>query len=119
MSDPKLAEFRDRNIALSRELEELKAKYEGIDPDAVAAMTTKLAQLEATKPTERLAALEAELARERTARIDVQKRADALVIETTISDAFLKSGGVPKARGYIVSQAMPQFTVNATSPRLE
>jgi hypothetical protein len=102
--DLKLSEFRERNIALLREVDDLKTQIE-----ANAADRAKFAELMATNPSGRISALEAELANEKTARIDVQKRADALVIEKTISDAFLRVGGVPKARGYIVAQGASQF----------
>jgi hypothetical protein len=109
--DPKLAEFRERNIQLMKQLEETQKKFEGIDPDAVKADRIKLAALEIAKPSERITELETALAAERTARADMQKRTDALLIETTVSDAFLKAGGLPKARGFIAAQAAPQFLV--------
>lgn len=109
--DPKLAEFRDKNIALLKELDDFKSRFDGIDPVAVAADRTKLAELEKAKPHERIVELETQLASEKTARLDAQKRADAHAIESKISDAFLKAGGQPKARTFIVAQAAPLFTI--------
>jgi hypothetical protein len=109
--DPKLAEFRDKNIALLKELDDLKKAYEGIDPVAVPVALARLAELEKAKPNERISALEAELATEKTAHAASRKQADASLIETKLSDAFLKVGGRPEARGFIVAAAAGQFTV--------
>jgi hypothetical protein len=109
--DPKLAEFRDKNIALLKEVEDLKAKYEGIDPLAVAADRARLAELEKAKPQDRITALEAELAAEKTAHASTRKVADTSVIENKIADAFLKLGGRSEARAFIVAQSAGAFTV--------
>ena len=58
---PKVAEFREKNVALMK-------KFEGIDPEIVAADRVKLAELEKAKPNERIAALEAELTTEKGIR---------------------------------------------------
>lgn len=109
--DPKLAEFREKNVALMKEIEELKGKYSGIDPVAVVADRAKLAEFEKAKPHERVTALEAELAAEKSAHADTRKRADTLVIENAIGDLFSKSGGRPEARAFVVAQAAGQFVV--------
>lgn len=114
--DPKLAEFRDRNVALMKEIDDLKAKYKDIDPDAVAADRLKLTEFEAAKAQLDAARAElvtekAVLAAERTAHADTRKRADALVIESAITDLFTKSGGRPEARAFVVAQAAGQFIV--------
>ena len=44
--DPKLEEFRATNVATLKELAELKARYEGIDPEAVRKLATEKARLE-------------------------------------------------------------------------
>ena len=109
--DPKLAEFRDKNIELMKELDDLKKRFEGIDPDAVEADRAKLAEFEKAKPNERITELETLLAAEKASRLDIQKRADASVIETQVTDGFLKSGGRPEARAFIVGQAAGVFTL--------
>jgi hypothetical protein len=109
--DPKLAEFRQRNIDLLKEINDLKAKYEGIDPEAVKADRARLAELEKIKPQERITALETELATEKAAHATARQQADAFVIDTKITDAFLKAGGRPEARAFIVAAAAGQFTV--------
>lgn len=42
----KLAEFRENNIALQKQLAELQAKFEGIDPEAVRKLAEEKARLE-------------------------------------------------------------------------
>jgi len=42
----KLAEFRDHNIALQKQLAELQAKFEGIDPEAVRKLVEEKGRLE-------------------------------------------------------------------------
>jgi hypothetical protein len=107
--DPKLAEFRDKNIALLKEVADLKARYEGIDPDAVKADRAKLAELQTANP--RLQTLETELAAEKTAHAETRKRSDAFIIDSTITDAFLKGGGRPETRAFVVAQSAGQFVV--------
>ena len=114
--DPKLAEFRDRNVALMKEIDDLKAKYKDIDPDVVAADRRALTEYEAAKAQldaarAELATEKAALASEKTAHADTLKRADALVIESAITDFFTKAGGRPEARAFVVSQAAGQFVV--------
>jgi len=109
-SNPRVDEFRSSNISMARELEELrplKAKYEGVDPDEYRTLKAKAAAGDSSD----LVALRTELAAEKAARAAAQTRADALVLETKISDAFLRAGGLPKARAFIVAAASPQFTV--------
>jgi hypothetical protein len=102
----KLAEFRDSNVILLKERDALKAQYEGIDEE----YKTLKAKAAAGDGAE-LAAVRAELATEKTARAAAQAAADASVLKSTVTDAFLKAGGRPKALGYIVAQAAPVFTV--------
>lgn len=121
--DPKVAEFRETNIQLkntnadlTKQLDELRTRYQGIDPDAVIADRLKLTQFEAAKAQldaarAELAIEKAALATEKTAHADTRKRADALVIESTITDLFSKAGGRPEARAFVVAQAVGQFVV--------
>ena len=109
--DPKLAEFRENNTRLMKEIDELKAKYQGIDPTAVLADRARLAEFEKDKPHERATALAAELATEKAAHADTRQRADGALIENKIADAFSRAGGRPQARTFIVAQAAGMFTV--------
>lgn len=116
--DPKLAEFRDKNIALMKEIDDLKAKYKDIDPDTLPTRLARLAELEGMTPLERVTELETALtaektahAAEKTAHADTRKRADALIIESAIGDVFSKAGGRPEARGFLVAQAAGPFVV--------
>src|SRR2546427_10609520 len=45
----KLDEFRSNNLALKKQLDDLAAKYEGIDPDAVKTLLAEKAKLEEQK----------------------------------------------------------------------
>jgi hypothetical protein len=104
--DPKLAEFRENNIKLTKENEELTkrvaeltTRYDGIDPDAVKADRAKLSELEKANATER------------AAHADTRKRADGFAIESAITDVFARNGGRPEARQFVIAQAAGQFTV--------
>jgi hypothetical protein len=110
--DAKLAEFRENNIKLNKELEDLKKRFEGIDPDAVKAQAAELDTLRKSKPDEtRIKQLETELATEKAGRADVQKRADGLMFDVVVGDALSKAGLRPEARGYMTSQAAEHLEV--------
>jgi hypothetical protein len=109
--DPKLAEFREKNIALLKELDDLKTKYDGIHPETVKADRAKLAAFEQQKPDERIADLEARLASSEASRLEAQKQTDVHILESKIADAFLKAGAEPKARAFLISQAAGMFTL--------
>ncbi len=124
----KIAEFRNTNIALTKENEELKplkAKFEGIDPDAAREALTQVAEFkkkgaakpddiaalvkksidDAIKPLqEKLGAAEKQTEAER-------KRADESTLKSFVSERFLKAGGNPKAVDFIVGQAKSTFEV--------
>jgi hypothetical protein len=102
----RVAEFRDNNVKLTKERDDLLARFDGIDPAAVKATAAKLAALEQAKPDERIAALESQLAA-------ANKRANEGVLKDAVSGAFLKSGGRPAASDYILSKAEKLFTVAA------
>ncbi len=55
--DSKLTEFREKSVALLKEIDELKTKYDGIDPAAVATDRAKLAEFEKAKAHERVTAI--------------------------------------------------------------
>ena len=114
----KLVEFRDNNILLKKQVDELlpiKAKVEGLDIDAAKAALVKVADLEkrgvkdvsdlqpiiaaAMKP------LQDQLQLITTSAAEERKKNDDLVLRTAIGDAFIKAGGEPAALDYIVSKA--------------
>ena len=112
----KLSEFRNNNLALLREVEELrplKTKFEGIDPEAVKADRLKLTELEKTKPEEsrRLTELEAELAAEKTARASAQGKADRGLLRDTLRSKALAAGVLPAALDICLDKAEPVFAV--------
>ncbi|HPV11357.1 MAG TPA: hypothetical protein PKW83_11885 [Verrucomicrobiota bacterium] len=77
----KLAEFRDNNIELRRQLSELQARFEGIDPEAVRKLAEEKARLEEEqklKAGEFQSVLDARLKAERT---ESEKRLGAVTKE--------------------------------------
>jgi len=124
----KVVEFRDRNIALLKENDELrplKLKYEGIDPveakDAIEKVKAlgkkgikdvedfnsqvKMVAEDLIKPLrEQLATSAAETAAER-------KRADESLLHSKITDHFVKMGGRSTATDFVVNLAKETFEV--------
>jgi hypothetical protein len=107
----KVADMRSNNIKLLKENDELKAKYHGIDPAAVAANAARLAELEKAKPDVRIAELESALATEKAARATAQATADASVLKSAVTDAFIRTGGRAEATEFMVSKATSLFDV--------
>lgn len=127
-ANTKLAEFRDKNITLLKqvaELEPLKTKYADLDVDAARAALKKVADLDKkgikdvddidvklkTMLEAALKPLKDELQTERQGRIAEGKRADASVLKQTITDSFTKAGGRAKAADYITKTAEDIFEV--------
>lgn len=127
-ANTKVVEFRDRNVALLKENDELrplKLKYEGIDPveakDAIEkvkalgkkgikdvedfnAQVKNVAE-DLIKPLrEQLSMSLAETAAER-------KRADESLLHARIAEQFTKIGGKPNATDFIVNLAKENFEV--------
>jgi hypothetical protein len=114
----KVREMRDNNITLLKELEELrplKAKYEGVDPDAARAALAKAADVEQMR--EKLAALEsrpdptkleAELVAERDAHAATKFR-------NQITTACLTAGVRDSAIDYVITSAEKIFAVDGTT----
>lgn len=124
----KITEFRDKNISLLKENDELrplKTKFEGLDPDAAREALAKVAALgkkgikdetdidakvkstvdELLKPLrDQVAASVAETAAER-------KRADDFLFRSQIGEVFTKVGGKAKAIDFVVDQAQRVFEV--------
>ncbi len=85
----KLAEFRDNNIALQKQLAELQAKFEGIDPEAVRKLAEEKARLEEEqklKGGEFQSVLDARLKAERS---EAEKRLGAVTKERDTLNARL------------------------------
>lgn len=124
----KVVEFRESNIKLLKEVDELRplrVKYEGIDPDEARKAIEKAKALgkkgvdnaedldarlkamldEAVKPLkEQIAQSTAETQAER-------RRADEFLLHSKISDAFTKIGGKPNATDFVVNLAKDLFEV--------
>jgi hypothetical protein len=124
----KVVEFRDNNVKLMKEVEELrpiKVKVEGLDIDAAKKALTEVEELKkkgVTKPDdisalvtsavtaavkpleEKIASSDALLAAER-------KRADDQTLRSTVGEKFNKVGGIASALDFIVSKATDAFEV--------
>jgi hypothetical protein len=96
----RVAEFRANNIKLTKDL----ARFEGIDPDKAKAESAELTELKKAKPDEKIAALEAKLA-------EAQGRADASVLKSAITDAFIRAGGRAEATEFMTTKATSLFAV--------
>lgn len=127
-ANARVVEFRDKNINLLREVEELrplKTKFEGLDPEAARAALESVKKLKnkgvgseddlaamiksalevATKP------LVDKVAQLTTTNEANAKRADDAVMDSFIAAQFVKAGGKPSASGYITSKAREAFEV--------
>jgi len=134
-ADLKVNEFRTNNVALLKEVDELrplKTKFEGLDPDVAREAITKVAALdkkgiktpddidnklktaltEALKPFEQTITLlrDQNAAFAAKSLADAQ-RADNYLLQTQVSDRFVKIGGKPKATEFIVGLAKEIFEV--------
>ena len=117
----KLAEFRDHNIALQKQVAELQAKFEGIDPEAVRKLAEEKARLEEEqqlKAGEFQSVLDARLKAERS---EAEKRFGAVAKERDALNARLATiqidqGVVATAtkRG-LRPTAIPDITARARS----
>ena len=103
----KVAEFRDRNVALLKQL----ARFDGIDPEAVKAERARLAELENAPARGRVAALEAELAQERTARAASEEAASRGRVRDSLRPKALAVGAIPAAVEMLLDKATPLFTL--------
>lgn len=128
-ANTKVVEFRDKNIALMKENDELrplKTKYAGIeDPDAARDALKRVAALgqQGIKDADDLAAkirteaealikpLKDQLAMSAAETAEARRRADESLLHSKISEQFLKSGGKAAATDYIVNLAKENFEV--------
>jgi hypothetical protein len=97
----KVTEFRDKNIALLKERDDLKARFDGIDPEAVKADRLKLAELAARPDAAKLAA---DLAAEKAAHASTQ-------LKQIVTTDFLRSGGYTSAVDFIAAKAAKVFAM--------
>ncbi len=127
-ANAKVTEFRDKNISLLKETEELrtlKTKLNGVDPEEAVKAVQKVKDLSksgvnsqedldqrlasmvdaAVKPLrEQVTASAAQAEAER-------KRADEYLLKTHVTDIFTKSGGKAKASDFVVDLAKNNFEV--------
>lgn len=127
-ANTKVVEFRDRNIALLKENDELrplKTKYEGLDPAEAREAIEKVKALgkKGIKDVEDFNAQVKKVADELIAPLREQlqlsaaetaaerKRADESLLHAKISEQFLKIGGKANATDYVVTLAKENFEV--------
>jgi hypothetical protein len=127
-ANAKVVEFRDNNVKLLKEVEELrplKTKFEGLDPEAAKTAIAELAELKkkgVTKPDDVTAVIQTavdaaikplkdQLVASQTAAEADRKRADEGTLRSVIGEKFLKAGGKAKALDYIIAQAGGVFSV--------
>lgn len=128
----KVVEFRDKNIALMKENDDLKPKvkaFEGLDPTTVRTSLTELEEFRkkgGNKPDEidtKIQAAIKAVADPLRQEVDTLKkekeeattRADQSTLRSTVQDFFTKAGGEPSALDYIVGKAGDVFIVKAGS----
>lgn len=100
----RVAEFRDNNIALTRERDALTAKlapYEGMDSEAAKAALAKVAAGEDAD----VAQLKLQLAESQSAAAAATQKADALAHRQAVGAAFLAAGGRPQAVDVVTALA--------------
>ena len=128
--DPKLTQFRSNNIALTKQVADLRDEaqtltaeverlravaktFEGIDPATAAASAARIADLEqaaqATAP--KLAALEADLTAERAAHATTRNDLSRFALRAKVGALATAAGANPKALDMLVDQAEPVFTI--------
>lgn len=112
----RVAEFRNNNIALTKEVEELrplKAKLEGVDIDAAKAALAKVAAGEDAD----VAKLKAQLAEAQSATTAATQKADALAHRQAVSAAFLAAGGRSEAVDLIADRVPFTLVDGALKPK--
>lgn len=124
----RVIEFRDTNIALKKQVDELsplKVAFEGIDPVAAKAALASQEELKKkgiTKPDDLAAAIQTavqaavtpltqQLTQITTTNAENQKRADLMTLNQVLGAKFSKAGGVPEAQDFISSKAAGVFVV--------
>jgi hypothetical protein len=125
----KLSEFRDNNIALLKEVSDLrplKARYEGIDADAArtalartgelekanADLTAKLATYDGVDPEEFRVLKQRPDPTALASELETERRAHAAtILRNAVTVEFLRLGGRESAIDYIVDAAAKTFAV--------
>lgn len=127
-ANARVVEFRENNIKLTRELDELRPKlktFEGIDPVAAKDALDRVAKLEkkGVKSEDDIAAavtaavtaavgpLKLQIGELTTSAATNAKRADDAVMSAFISEKFVKAGGKSSATEYITGKASEMFEV--------
>ena len=124
----RVVEFRDTNIALKRQVDELlpiKTQFEGLDAtaarEAIAAQKL-LKEKGITKPEDVTSLLQTaiqnavkpltdQITQITTSAAEERKRADAMTLSAQLGAKFTKAGGVPDALDYIVNKSAGVFIV--------
>lgn len=125
VSKDRLDEFRTNNVELKRQIDELTAKFEGIDPDEYRTLSDK-AERERTKKlidagkvdeivNERVGAAKAGFDKERETlsqtNATLNKQLEGLLIDNAVRDAAAKSGVRPTAVDDVLLRSRQVFKV--------
>ena len=125
----KVVEFRDSNVALLKEvtdLRPLKEKYKDLDPEAARTAMARVAELEKkgvkgaddfdqkikAAITAAVQPIADELKAAKTAGAEAQQRADGALLRQAVGDKFIKAGGRASALDFIVGRAGDVFKVD-------
>jgi len=128
----RISEFRNNNIALTKELETLrplKTQFDGIDPNRARAALTQIEELEkkgVKKPDDvqsQITAalndftvkvvepLKSELHASETARQEAESKANASLLRSKVGEDFISMGGKPGALDFILGKAVSVFNI--------
>lgn len=127
-ANAKIVDFRNNNISLMKEVEELrplKTRFEGIDPEEARTAVKRIKDLgtKGVKDADDLDArlktmveaavqpLRQQVAESQAATKAERERANEFLLRTTIGDTFVKNGGKPNAINFVVGLAKDHFEV--------
>jgi hypothetical protein len=118
---PKVTEFRNRNVEVLKERDELKARIDGMDVEAAKVAQTKLAELEAKyagidpdaarTALTKVPTLEQALATERASKTELQRTFDATTLRDGLKAQAAAAGARASALDIIAGKLEPKFTV--------
>jgi hypothetical protein len=123
-------EFRENNVALKRQLDEMTAKFAGIDPEQARALSER-AQKERDKKlidagkvdelvSERVTAMRAEhdaaLVATRTEALGLRAALENLVVDNSLRDAAARNGVRPEAIEDVLLRGKRVFSLDGNIP---
>jgi hypothetical protein len=107
--DEKLKEFRETNIRLTKERDDLTKERDALKTE-VDGLKGRLGEVDTLKG--QLAARDAELATERAAKVEAQQKADRGRLRDTLRNKVAALGALPAAVDILVDKAEPFFQMD-------